>query len=43
VMRTFRRLAPRDDCYDFNPESPNLIGPQERSNSGLLSLRDRDR
>jgi len=32
-MRPFPRIPPRDDCYDFNPESPNPIRPQKGSRS----------
>ena len=32
-MRPFPRIPPRDDCYDFNPESPNPIRPEEGSRS----------
>ena len=33
LICTFPRFPPRDDCYDFNPESPNPIWPQEGSRS----------
>jgi hypothetical protein len=32
-MRTFPRFPPRDDCYDFNPESPYPVWPQKGSRS----------
>jgi len=35
-MRTFPRFPPHDDGYDFNPESPNPIPPQEGSRSDNL-------
>jgi hypothetical protein len=36
-MRPFLRIPPRDDCYDFNPESPIPIRPEEGSRSCATS------